>query len=198
MLPVPQNANTYQSSLTLIGYTELVNRYESQGLAKRAEMILVDALPAMEMAEYIFGQLEQCDKLDQSFINIRKNHALIDKVRGSNARNALIDTSSNFIDITRQTMAKWTNTLQRIAGGEGIIRINGCECLDETSPLALAIAGYGQISNYLAMTQLILNELMIIDTQNNQTYTALVAKTRRCSTVLSDYENMLSIIKKAH
>ena len=181
------------NQLKIQDFSFLQSRYQPLGLAQRAQVVLNDAKPALQAAEDILSTLAQNAKYARALDNVRKNIALVGKMRPSDARNALLDASSDFIEVTRRKLAVWSKNMQRLGQGEAITKIGGREMIEENSPLASAIAGNSGLSNYLAMIQIILGELVRIDAKHINVYTALIAETRRCSTVLGDYENASAI-----
>ena len=179
-------------------FSVLQSRYQSLTLAKRAEVVLDDAGPALQAAENVLNKLSQQQHLNQALANIRKNATLIGKMRPSDARNTLLDPSINFIEATQHKLAAWSKTMRRLSLGEAIISADGREFIPGDAPLASAIAGNACISNYLAMVQLIWSELVKINSANAGSYNSVIAETRRCATVLSDYENASAITTSVH
>ena len=185
--------NTQSSSprvlpMQLEDFGQLQNRYQSLCLAKRAEAVLGDAEPALRAAEDILKTLSTNQNTEQAFVNIRKNIILAGKMRPSEARNMLMDPTSDFIDSTRHKLAAWRKTMERLSHGEGIVMENGREHIPGNAPLALAIAGTACVSNFLSIIQLVLAELLKIDSKNASCYTPITTEIRRYATVLSDCE----------
>lgn len=186
------------SPLAIEDYSSLLSRYQNLGLAQRAKTVLEDTSPAIETAEAVLKQIADNSMLPQALTSIRKNNALVSKLRPSDARNTLLDGSRDFIESTSQKLAAWRKTMQRLSQGEGIVVENNHEFIPQSTPLASAITGTACVSNYLAMIQLILGELTKMDTESTLHYTKLTAGIRRCATVLSDYENVSDIITRIH
>ena len=163
-------------------------RYQSLQLAKRAQMVLDDAEPALHAAEEILRNLSTNAHTKQAFLNIRRNVLLADRMRPSEARTMLMDANSDFINGARHKLAAWRKTMERLGTGEDIRIEQGREYIPGDAPLAMAIAGNSLVSSYLSIIQLVLTELKKIDAASLAHYNALTAEMRRCSTVLSDCE----------
>lgn len=181
-------------SMPLEDFGQLQARYQGLPLANRAGTVLKDAAPALQAAEHILQSLSSHPDVKQLFASVRKNSMLIGKMRPSEAKNMLMDSSCDFIEGTLHKLAAWKKTMERISSGESISKENGKEFIPNTAPLALAIIGSTSIGNYLSVVQLALMELSKKDTSHATT----VAEMRRCSTVLSDYENACGIDKIVH
>ena len=193
-----QTVPTTPSQLQIEDFSLLLSRYQSQNLARRATMVLLDAKPALLVTQKVVDALAANKHLAQALKNIRGNSALIAKIRPSEARNALLDADNDFIKATRNKFAAWSKTLERLSQGEGIEKENGREFIPCSTPVASAVMGNACISNYLAMMQLVLSELVKIDSANAELYAPLVAENRRCATILSDYENASAIASSIH
>lgn len=176
-------------------FGELQARYQKLGLAKRAESVLYDAEPALQLAEDILGKLADSKPVQQALGNIRKSAPLIGKLRPSEAKNILMDSSADFIESTRRKLAAWRKTLERLQGGEAIVVVGGKEALPGDSPLALAIMGNSSVSSYLSIIQIVLGEAVRVDGKNASHYAKTTAQVRRCATVLSDCEIASDIAK---
>ena len=194
MQNIMESPTTKAFPLQIADFSELQARYSNQGIAKRAQMVIADAAPALQAANDILDTLTKHPQLKQALVNIRKNILLAGKIRASEARNLLMDASSDFMEGTRHKLAAWLKTMQRLSGGEGIAVKNGREYIPNLEPMALAVIGNGSVSNYLSMLQLVVTELAKIDEKNAPQYASLTSAIRRCATVLGDCENASAII----
>lgn len=186
-------------SLPLEDFGLLQARYSSLSLAKRAQTVLEDAKPALDAAESILHILESHPSASQAFERLRNNHALVGKMRVSEARHALVDGSNDFIQLTRQKLASWRKTMQRVALGEGIaINASAKEYIIGSEPIAIAIAAISSMSNYLAIVQLAIAEIGKMDANHPSQWPSSLAEMRRCATVLSDYEHASSFTTQVH
>jgi len=184
---------TPHASLKIEGFDQLQARYQSLGLAARAELALHDAEPALQAADAILQKLAKNKNLDAALADIRKNFILAGKMRPSEARNLLLDASADFIEATRHKLAAWSKTMQRLSQNEGVVLENGRECISRNEPIALAIAGNACVSTYLSMLQMIVAALTKIDNKHAKSYGQMTAEIRRCSTVLGDCESASGI-----
>ena len=181
------------AAFKLEDFGKLQERYQSLSLAERAQAALNDAEPALQAADKILAGLAAQPKIKPVFDKIRKNHALVGKMRPSEAKNILMDSSNDFIAVTRHKLAAWRKTMQRISQGEGIVREKNREYIPAHLPVAMAVAGIVTASNYLSMAQIALSELSQADDKSIGQHTLNMAKIRRCATVLSDCELASSI-----
>lgn len=172
----------------LADFGQLQQRYQSVTLAQRAQMVLADAQPALQIAESILQKLAGSNPVKQVLAKMRGNALLAGKMRPSGARDLMIDGSADFIAGSLHKLAAWRKTMERLGSGEDIVSIGGRETVPAASPLALAIAGNACVSNYLSVVQLALSELIRNDRKNATSYRALLSDIRRCATVLSDCE----------
>lgn len=173
-------------------------RYATMSLATRAQTVLVDAEPALQAAERILVSIADHAQINAVFDHLRNNHALVGKMRASEARQALADTSNDFIQVTRHKLASWRKTMERISLGEGIARNAASkEYIIGNEPIALAVAGISSLSSYLAIVQLAIGELAKRDTTNTG-WAMNLAEIRRCATVLSDYEHASNLTTQVH
>lgn len=177
------------ASLKLEDFGQLQARYQALSIAERAKAILVDAKPALEVAQRIVATLAAQDDSKKIFDAIRNNSMLIGKMRPSDARIALSDKSCNFLDETARKLAAWQKTMERLSQGEAIGTQGGKEYIKSDEPLALSVSSAGSISSYISVVQLALMEISRKDKSNASKYASMIAEIRRCSTVLSDYEN---------
>ncbi len=176
-------------------FGELQARYQGLSLARRAEAVLYDAEPALYAAEEILVKISGSKHIAQALLNIRKSLPLIGKLRPSEAKNILIDPSTNFIESTRHKLAAWRRTMERLRDGEGIEKTGAKERLPQDSAIALAIMGNSSVSSYLSIIQMILGETVRVDGKNASQYAKTTAQVRRCSTILSDCEIAAEIAK---
>ncbi|NBO19856.1 MAG: hypothetical protein EBV03_11680 [Proteobacteria bacterium] len=146
------------------------------------------AQPALELAEDVLQLLAKQKEAAQALANLRKSPALLARLRPSEAKNNLMDTSNDFIQSTRHKLAAWHKSMQRLSSGEGIVQQGGRERMAPDSPLALALIGNSGASNYLSIIQLVLGEMVRLDGDNASQYAKVTAQVRRCSTILSDCE----------
>ncbi len=170
-------------------FGELQARYQALTISKRAQMVLADATPALEAAARILTALAEMKECKQAFDKLRRNSMLMGKLRPSDARVALMDSSCDFIGETARKLASWRKALERLAQGEAVGKENNKEFIRINEPLAIVIAGTFGVSNYISIVQLALMEISKLDSQNAAKYSAMTAEIRRCATVLSDYEN---------
>ncbi len=176
-------------------FGDLQARYLGLPLAKRAEAVLYDAEPALMAAEEILAKLSDSKPVTAAVSNIRKSSPLIGKLRPSEAKNILTDSSTDFIESTRRKLAAWRKTMERLSAGEGITSSGGKEFLPGDSAIALAIMGNSSVSSYLSIIQIVLGEAVRVDGKNASHYAKTTAQVRRCSTVLSDCEIASDIAK---
>jgi hypothetical protein len=115
------------TGMQLVDFGELQTRYQAMRLASRAEAVLKDAEPALHTAENILSTLASQPKMKHIFEGIRKNQALIAKMRASDAKTMLLDGGNDFIDVTRKKLSAWRKTMERLRQGEGIISENNRE-----------------------------------------------------------------------
>jgi len=188
MQSTPQSPSATTASAPLEDFGKMQARYQSLTLAGRASAVLKDAEPSLQTAETTLKTLSANQNIKQIFAKIRKNPSLTGKMRPSDARDLLMDASSDFIDATRHKLAAWRKTMERISNGEDIVIENNREYIPVDAPLALAIAGTSQVSNYLSIVQLSLMELCKSDPANAESYRSTMSAIRRCATVLSDCE----------
>jgi hypothetical protein len=181
------------SSLQIECFDRLQERYQSLGLAARAELALRDAEPALQAADAILQKLAKNKNLDAALADIRKNFILAGKMRPSEARNLLLDASADFIEATRHKLAAWSKTMLRLSQSEGIAIENGRECISRNAPIALAIAGNACVSSYLSMLQMVIAALTKVDSKHAKSYGQMTVEIRRCSTVLGDCESASGI-----
>lgn len=181
-------AEPRQMPVKLEDFGELQARYLAMGLAKRATAVLYDAEPALKTADEILTKLSTNKHVQLALANIRRSLPLIGKLRPSEAKNILVDPSTDFIDSTRKKLAAWRKTMERLAQAEGIEMRDGRECLPPDSAIALAILGNGSVSSYLSIIQVVLGETVRVDGKNATAYAKTTAQVRRCATVLSDCE----------
>lgn len=198
MQHITQSSPLSTTSIPLEDFGQLQARYQSLPLTGRASAVLKDAAPALQTAEDILKSLADSHNIKLIFAKIRKNASLTGKMRPSDARDLLMDNGSDFIDGTRRKLAAWQKTLERISNGEDIVSENDREYIPIDAPVALAIAGTSQVSNYLSIIQLALMELSKSDAKNSDKYRDMMSGIRRCATVLSDCENASDISKAIH
>jgi len=189
VLPSPKSP-----MLPLADFGALQTRYQALRLASRAEAMLKDADPALQAAEQLLDVLSAHPECKKLFVSLRANSLLIGKMRPSEAKNMLTDTSCDFIEGTRHKLAAWRKTMERLGQGEAIMSEGGKEFIPGHAPLALAILGNACVSNYLSIIQLVLAELAKIDEE----YKSTVAEIRRCATVISDCEVASGLDRMVH
>lgn len=186
-------------SIPLEDFGVLQARYNSLPLSKRAQTVLDDARPALEAAEHILHILETYPQTAQAFERLRNNHALVGKMRATEARQALCDSSHDFVQLTRHKLSAWRRTMQRVAEGEGIaVNASSKEYIIGSEPIAIAIAAISSMSHYLAIVQLAIGELVKMDNTHPSQWPSSLAEMRRCATVLSDYEHASSLNTQVH
>lgn len=186
------------STITLEDYGKLQERYQALPLSERAGAVLSDAEPALAAATDILAMLASNPKIKHMIDVVRKNPALMGKIRPSDAKNTLLDASNDFIDVTRKKLAAWRKTMERLSRGEGIIVEQNHQYISSQMPLAVAITSIADVSSYLSMVQLVLSELAKTDEANASLYQSHLVKIRRCSTLLADCENASSFAKVIH
>lgn len=193
-----QSRTQPNAAIPLMDYEKLQIRYQSLNLAERAAAVLTDAQPALGIAEDILHKLATNNAIKQVFIKIRKNSLIAGKMRPSDARDLMLDGSSDFIAGTIHKLAAWRKTMERLCQGEGIISLDGRETIPANCPIALAIGGTACVSNYLSIIQLALSEQMKTDKKNAVTLRTQISEIRRCATILSDCENAAGITALVH
>jgi hypothetical protein len=175
-------------------FGELQLRYQPLAPGARATAVLADAHVALQVAERVLTKLSERSDCKQFFDKIRKNSMLIGKLRPSDARVALMDSSCDFIKETLRKLGAWRKTLERLAAGEGIAKDKGNkEYIRSDDPISLSVAGSTGISNYISIVQLVLMDVSKAE-KNAPEYATMTAEIRRCATVLSDYENAASFM----
>lgn len=180
----------------LADFGQLQARYQGMRLAARAQAVLADAQPALRTAESVLEFLSPQGKT--LFSALRQNAALLGKLRASEAKNQLLDSSSDFLDDTRRKIAAWQKTMERLGSGEDISVEGGKEYISSQSALALAIAGSASASQYLSIVQLALMDLAKQDAGGADACRSKITELRRCITVLSDCENASGISALVH
>ncbi len=192
-----QSRPTPYAATPLVDFRKLQERYQSVKLAERARLVLMDADPALKIAEDILMKLASSNPVKLMFGKMRKNAMLAGKMRPSGARDLMIDSSSDFVAGTIRKLAAWRKTMERLGSGEDVITVGSHEAIAPNSKLALAIAGNACVSNYLSIIQLALNELVHTDKKNATSYRAVLSDLRRSATVISDCENASGITELA-
>lgn len=191
--------NTYSpSSMQLVDFGELQTRYQAMPLASRANAVLKDAESALLTADQILASLAAPMKSKHIFDGIRKNQALIGKMRPSEAKNMLLDGNNDFLDVTRKKLAAWRKTMERLGQGEGIITESSGQYISSQVPLAMALASSASVSGYLSIIQIAISELAKADSKSNVQHSSVQTKIRRCATILSDCENAASFTAVVH
>jgi|GEM_PF-2137749 len=186
-------------SIPLEDFGVLQSRYQNVKLAERARMVIADAEPALKAAERILDLISQNAHAAKAFQSLRANHALVGKMRVSEARHSLGDSTVDFVQITRHKLAVWRKTMERVANGEGIaVNSAGKEYIPGSEPVALAIASIVGISNYLSIVQLAIGEVAKLDNSDINYWQTSLAEMRRCATVLSDYEQAACLVGQVH
>jgi hypothetical protein len=193
-----QSRTQQNAAIPLMDYGQLQMRYQSLTLAQRAAAVLIDAAPALTIAEGILHKLATSNAMKQMLLKIRKNSLIAGKMRPSDARDLMLDGSSDFIAGTIHKLAAWRKTMERLCQGEGIAVVNGREVITANCPIALAIGGTACVSNYLSIIQLALCEQMKTDKKNAVTLRTQISEIRRCATILSDCENASEITSSVH
>lgn len=189
-----QTENPGLSNMKIEDFGELQLRYQPLAPGARATAVLADAHIALQVAERVLTKLSERSDCKQFFDKIRKNSMLIGKLRPSDARVALMDSSCDFIKETLRKLGAWRKTLERLAAGEGIAKDTGNkEYIRSDDPISLSVAGSTGISNYISIVQLVLMDVSKAE-KNAPEYATMTAEIRRCATVLSDYENAASFM----
>lgn len=194
----PQDSRATFDAMKLEDYGALQARYSALGLAHRAGAMLADAKPALSVAEEILTSLGNTAKSRQLFEKIRKNAALTGKMRANEARTTLLDSSVDFLDVTRKKLSGWRKTIERLSMGEAIIVVGDREFISGSDPLFAALMGVSSVSSYLSVVQLAIAEQAKADPENASYYNSLVAKLRRAATLISDCENAACITTMVH
>jgi len=179
-------------------FGKLQARYEPMPLAARATAVLHDAEPAIATCEQLLAELAEHPKAAQIFAVIRGNPVLVGKMRASEAKNTLLDSSNDFIAVTVHKLSSWQKTMSRIATGEGIVKENGKEHIPSDAPVALALFSANALESYLAVIQLALGELAKVDEKDTAHHQSSIAKIRRCATLISDYDNASALRAVIH
>lgn len=182
----------------LIDFGLLQSRYQGMKLAHRAKAVLHDAEPALHAVENILQFLEDSPQTKDIFDSLRNNNELLGKMRASEAKNKLIEDKGNFLRDTRQKLAAWQKTMERLGDGEDVRVESGKEYIPAKAPVAMAIIGSASASNYLLIVQLALMNLLKTDPANGNVYKTKIAELRRCATVLSDCEHASGIQALVH
>lgn len=186
------------SVLPLPRFEELEKRYQGLGIRARAQLMLDDAKPALKAAEEVLHHMAENPKTRAIISKLRKDTAVIHKMRPSEARNMLLDTHTDFIDVSRRKLQAWRKTMKRLARGEGIIQESGMEYIPRHLPVASAYSCITTTPHYLHIIQVILTELEKKDRKHAEKYHFSHVRVRRCSTVLSDCETAAAISAQMH
>lgn len=199
MTPTSNFSNTPLDAMRLEDFGKLTDRYQAMSLSPRAQAVLADAETALKTADRILANLANNSKITEVFERIRKNSVITGKMRPSEAKNMLMDSSNDFIDVARHKLAVWKKTMERISQGEGILYDHKKkEYISSHVPLAMAIHSASTVCVYLSTIQLAFSELMKLDSENAHKYVMDSAKVRRCSTFLSDCENAARFTEVVH
>jgi len=202
-----KNASTHSGStplpsmnaIKLEDFGELTQRYQSLSLPRRAQAVLMDADMALKTADRTLSKLAAHPNIETIFKHLRANTRIIGKMRPSEAKNILMDSSSDFLDVARHKLAVWRKTMERIAQGEGILFDHQRrEYISSQVPLALAISSASTVSIFLSVIQLVFHELEQLDASRALEYQQDAARIRRCATFLSDCENAASFREVVH
>jgi len=161
-------------------FSDMQSRYQMLPLANRASAVITDAQPAISAAQRIINNLTAQPKLEQAIINLRNNSILTSRIRASEAKSILMDTSIDFMQMASGKITAWSKTLQLIASGK-----TKATLIKDNIPEHLSIAG---VSSYLPLIKLVIIELSKLDKDNNDTYEAMLSEIRRATTILSDCE----------
>lgn len=186
------------AAVPLKGFGELQARYQPLKLAARAGAILDDAEPALDAAQRILIALMEHPSIDRAFQALTGNHILHGRLRASEAKSLLLDGKEDFLEITQARLSAWEKSMERLRHGEAIASDQSKEYIPGDAPLALAIAGSGNLSQYLGIVQLAVGELMKIDSKQTGKHLSTSAELRRCATVLSDCEDASGIRTVIH
>jgi hypothetical protein len=172
-------------ALKLEDFGSMQARYSALSLPKRASAVLEDAQPALAVAQHILVTLRTNPKLPAAVKALRNNQLLTSRMRASEAKTALLDSSVDFIQVTVNKLSGWHKTMQRIANGEDKVSL-----IQDNIPehLAMAMAGIASASAYLSILKLIVPELSKLDATRAPEYDSMLVEIRRCATVLSDCE----------
>jgi hypothetical protein len=169
-------------AMKIENFSDMQNRYQNLPVSRRASVVLSDAAPALSTAQEILDTLSGQPKIAKAIHNLRNNSLIISRIRNSEAKSVLMDSSVDFIKATSRKLKEWHKTLECIAQGKTQVTI-----IKEYLPehLCLAVAGG---SSYLALIKLIIPELTRLDNLNQALYNSMLADIRRCTTILSDCE----------
>jgi hypothetical protein len=161
-------------------FSEMQSRYQMLPLANRASAVISDARPAISAAEKILNNLASHAKLDKAITNLRNNSLLTSRIRSSEAKSALMDSSIDFIQMASGKITAWSRTLQHIASGK-----TKATLIKDNVPEHLSLVG---VSSYLPLIKLVIIELSKLDKDNEAGYEAMLSEIRRATTILSDCE----------
>ena len=184
--------------LALEDFSKLQARYQTLGLAERAKAVLKDAKPVLQTAERILSSLAAHPGVKQIFTDIRKNPALVGKMRPSEAKTILLDDSNDFIVSALHKLTSWRKTMERVSQGEGIVNDKGREYIPGTMSVAMALLSVSTVDAYLAVIQLALMEMAKKDPARAGDHQSNIVKIRRCATLISDYDHASSIRALIH
>lgn len=184
--------------LALTDFGALQERYRKLSVADRARTALDDAEPALKAAEALLKDLASHAKAAHVIEDLRKNMALTGKMRASEAKTTLMDTKNDFIEATRHKLAAWRKTMERLAGGEGIVKGDKQEFIPNNEPVAAALISMAATGGYLAIIQLVFSGLAKADKKHAGDHQANVARIRRAATLISDCETASGIGALVH
>ncbi len=161
-------------------FGEMQSRYQMLPLANRASAVISDAQPAISAAHRIISSLSAQPKLEQAIANLRNNSLLTSRIRASEAKSALMDSSIDFIQMADGKITSWNRTLQLIASGK-----TKATLIKDNIPEHISIIG---VSSYLPLIKLVVIELSKLDKDNGDAYERMLSEIRRATTILSDCE----------
>lgn len=195
--------NTTQSNSSpafpaLEDFGALQARYQPLTISKRAQAVLHDAQPVVTACTELLRELSAHPNVTQIFNSVRANPLLVGKMRPSEAKNALLDSSHDFVTVVANKLGAWQKTMERLSAGEGILMENKQEYIQGDAPVAIALLSVSALDAYLAVIHVALSELAKVDTENAARYQSQVAKIRRCATLLSDYDSAAALRAVIH
>lgn len=174
--------------LPLQDFGKLLERYQPMTVNQRARAVLEDVKAAHDAAESILVELAKHAKMKVALEHLRKNVVVMGKIRASEAKNALMEEGGDFLATTRNKLAAWIKTMDRIAQGEGISKDKGDEFIARSEPVAIALFSLSATGGYLSLIQLALAELAKIEPERTSQHQSTAVHLRRAATIMGDCE----------
>lgn len=172
--------NAHPAVMKIENFDEIQARYQMMPLANRAMAVISDAKPAFTGAQRILNELAKESNLQKAITHLRGNTSIISRIRPSQAKTELMDSSVDFIKTAGNKLTQWHKTLDMIASGSTKATLVTSRQSEQHCIVS--------VSGYLPLIKLVINELSVLNKNNADTYNSMLAEIRRCTTILSDCE----------